>query len=350
MRKLFSLFLLSFSFVASAQIGGSGTYEFLNLPVSARTASLGGNIMSVKDDDINASFQNPSLLNPTMDNSLSLSYINYFAGINYGNAAYAKDFEKIGTFSLGMKFINYGTFTQADQTGQITGTFKAAEYLFNIGYSKQLDSCFSIGANLKTIYSSLAQYASFGNAIDLGGTYYNAKSKFSIAAVIANLGTQWKTYTPGNHEPLPLDVQIGISKQPKHAPFRLSIIAQHLQKWNLTYSDPSDTATIDPSTGQSITSSAPKWAFGDNLIRHLVLGGELLITKNFNLRLGFNYERRKELELVTRTGLDGFSYGFGFKISKFQLSYGHAVYSLAGGSNHFTISLHLSEFMARKQN
>ena len=79
-RTLFSIyFLIIFSFGASAQIGGVGTYEFLNLPVSARTAALGGNIMSVKDNDINASFQNPSLLNPSMDNSLSLSFINYFA-------------------------------------------------------------------------------------------------------------------------------------------------------------------------------------------------------------------------------------------------------------------------------
>ncbi|HVA99230.1 MAG TPA: type IX secretion system protein PorQ, partial [Bacteroidia bacterium] len=342
-------FLIIFSFGASAQIGGVGTYEFLNLPVSARTAALGGNIMSVKDNDINASFQNPSLLNPSMDNSLSLSFINYFAGINYGNAAYAKDYKGIGTFSLGMKFINYGTFTQADETGQITGTFKAAEYAFNIGYSRQIDSLFSVGVNLKTIYSNLAQYSSFGNAVDIGGTYFNAKQKFTIAAVIANLGTEWKTYTPGNREPLPLDFQIGISKEPKHAPVRLTIIAQHLQKWDLTYIDPNDTATVDPSTGQSITSSGPKWTFGDKFMRHIVLGGELLITQNFNLRVGFNYEDRKELELVTRTGMDGFSFGFGIKISKFQLSYGHAIYSLAGGTNHITVSIHLSEFMKKEQ-
>ena len=33
-----------------AQIGGDATYQFINLPFSARTASLGGNLISVKDD------------------------------------------------------------------------------------------------------------------------------------------------------------------------------------------------------------------------------------------------------------------------------------------------------------
>ncbi|GAJ03981.1 unnamed protein product, partial [marine sediment metagenome] len=45
------------------QVGGKSTYQFLNLPVSARAASLGGKINSIKDNDLSLAFYNPSLLN-----------------------------------------------------------------------------------------------------------------------------------------------------------------------------------------------------------------------------------------------------------------------------------------------
>ena len=40
----------------------------------------------------------------------------------------------------------------------------------------------------------------------------------------------------------------------------------------------------------------------------------------------------------------GFSWGFGIRISKFHLNYGRASYHLAGASNHFSITTDLSSF------
>src|SRR5687767_836967 len=218
MRKLL-FFVFFFPLASFSQIGGSSTYKFLDLPFSARTASLGGNLISVKDDDINLVAQNPSLLNAGMNNRLSLSYINYFTDINYGYAAYAKTFDKIGNFSAGMQFVDYGEFNEADETGTITGKFYASDYSLNIGYSRDLDSMFSIGAQLKTIYSVMESYWSIGNALDFGATYYSPAHGFTAAAVIKNLGMQWKGYSETGREPLPFEVQMGLSKKLKHAPF-----------------------------------------------------------------------------------------------------------------------------------
>src|ERR1035438_299467 len=84
------------------QIGGSGTYEFLNLPNSARVAAMGGVNIAVRDSDVNSAFQNPSLLDSTMANQFSVSYVSYFAGIYWGYVAYAMDAGKVGTFDVGM--------------------------------------------------------------------------------------------------------------------------------------------------------------------------------------------------------------------------------------------------------
>src|ERR1051326_689373 len=133
---LFSFFVFTGSIPCFAQIGGNATYEFLNLPFSARTAALGGNVISVKDDDINLIAQNPSLLNSSMDNKLALNYVNYFSDVNYGYTAFAKSLGKIGNFSAGMQFLDYGKFTRADENGIQQGTFHASEYCMNLGYSK----------------------------------------------------------------------------------------------------------------------------------------------------------------------------------------------------------------------
>jgi hypothetical protein len=329
------------------QIGGNNTYEFLNLPVSARVGAVGGNLISVKDDDPNLAYQNPSLLDSSMHNKLTLSYINYFGDVNFGYAGYTKH-HRLGTFSAGMQFIRYGDFIAADETGLITGEFKAGEYALNLGYGRKIDSLFSIGANLKTIYSDLAGYTSVGSAIDIGGTYYNSRRQVTAALVIKNVGIQWKAYTPGNREPLPFEVQLGFSKKPKHVPFRFSIIAQHLEKWDLTFNDPlNPTLTSDPLTGEEISQSKVK-VFSDKLMRHIVFGGEFILTKNFHIRLGYNYQRRQELMVTGRPGIIGFSFGMGLKISKFHLSYGRASYHLAGASNHFTLTTSFSDFAKKK--
>jgi hypothetical protein len=333
---------------ASAQVGGNATYQFLNLPFSARTASLGGNLICVKDDDINLIVQNPSLLNSSMSNKLALNYINYFSDINYGYTTYARTIGKLGNFSAGMQYLDYGKFTRADETGETDGSvFFASEYCLNLGYSHEIDTMFSLGAQLKTIYSNLESYWSIGNAVDLGATYNNTKRNLTAAIVVKNIGMEWRTYME-TRERLPFEVQAGFSAKPKHAPFRLSVIGTHLEQWDLTYIDPANPPlTEDPLTHEPIKQSKTK-IFGDKLMRHVVVGGELLLTKNFNIRLGYNYERRKELKVDTRPGLIGFSFGFGFKISKFQLSYGHAAYHLAGGTNHFTITTNLSDFYKKK--
>lgn len=329
-----------------SQTGGNNTYEFLNLTNPARVAALGGTLISVKDNDLNLSFQNPALLDSTMHNELAMSYTDYFAGIHYGYAAYSRTYKKIGSFSAGMQYLDYGNFTAATVTGEITGQFTSNEYCMNLAYGRHIDSMFSVGATLKTIYSKLATFTSYGNAVDIGGVYNNTKHFFSTALVIKNIGRQWKPYD-NIREPLPFEIQLGVSKKLAHAPFRLNLTAAHLEKWNLTYTDP-NAITVDPITKAPIEKKK-LGAFGDKLARHLVLGGEILLSKNFHLRVGYNYERRQELKLEGHTGITGFSFGFGLKVSKFNLSYAYARYHMAGGPNHFTISTNFSEFYSKKK-
>jgi len=349
MKKLFSIFfLLYFSLSLSAQIGGSSTYSFLNLPNSARISALGGNANAIKDNDLTLCLVNPSLLSPKMHNQIALSMVEYYSDINYGFVSYMRNFEKYGMFDASVQFINYGKFTSTDETGMTFGDFSAGEYALNIGWGRQLDSVFSIGANLKNIYSHLDTYSSYGLAVDVAGTYHNSKKQLTITALALNIGRQITSYTPGNNEPIPFEVQLGLSKRLAHTPFRFSVVLRNLQKWDLTYIDPNNQKpTVDAITGEPLS---PK-KFSTNLdkaMRHVVIGGEISPHKNFNIRLGFNYQRRKELQVDSRLSTVGISWGFGFRIKKFNLSYARARYHLAGSPNHFTITTNISDFIHPK--
>jgi len=347
-RRLFIFtLLLLLAKTNFAQIGGSSTYSFLELPVSARAAALGGTYIGVRDGDLGLAATNPSFLDSTVNNHIAMSYTPLYAGIDYGYVAYAHTFGNIGTFDFGVKDINYGTFTQADDIGNITGTFTAAEYMFNIGYGRSLkDSLFSFGVNVKGVYSALDQYYSFGGMADLGVSYVSPNRCFFLGAVIQNVGAQIKEYYPGNSEPVPLDADIGVSYKFKHAPFRFNLVVQHLQQWNLNYTDPTDTQTVNPLTHQLITTSGTT-TFLDNLGRHLIGSFELLLGKNFAVRFGYNYEERKELSLTTRPSLDGMSAGFEMKIYKFHISYALAKYNLNAFANTFTFIFDTSQFYGR---
>lgn len=341
-RILFVSFIVLFlSHNLTAQTGGNNTFEFLNLPAVARIAALGGNHISMLDNDINLSFQNPAVLNEQMKNSLSFNYAPYFADINFGYAVYGFEVKKAGMLSAGMQFINYGDFDLTDETGNKTGTFSAAEYSFNLAWSKKLYEGIQAGVTLKTVYSKLESYNSTGLMADIGMHYQSPSNHFSAGLVIKNAGMQLSTYTDGNREPLPFEIQAGFSYLMPKAPFRLSMTLTHLEKWNLGYINPDEQGKVDPLTGDT---TVLKVSLYEKISRHFTPAAEILITKNFNLRLAYNFMRRRDLAFESAKSISGLSFGIGFRVSKFHFSYALASYNAAGSSNHFSISTNLGSF------
>ncbi len=84
--------------------------------------------------------------------------------------------------------------------------------------------------------------------------------------------------------------------------------------------------------------------FADNVMRHAVIGVELLLGENFHIDMGYNYRRRMEMKMDKLPGMVGFSWGFGLRVSKFHVAYGRSSYHLAGGTSHFSLTTNLSEF------
>ena len=341
-KKVLTFFLLLLVIVpVYSQTGGDNVYEFLNLTHSGLISSLGGTNVSLPGSDLNLAYHNPALLNPGMNKSLALNYVNYFAGINYGLAMYSRSFAGTGNFAAGLTYLNYGSFTESDAAGIITGSFNAAEYALSLMYSREIDSLFSIGINFKPVLSQLEKYTSFGFAIDLGASWHNKSNLFSAGMVIRNVGYQVTTYAGEAHQKLPFEIQAGISQKLAHAPFRFSLTLRHLEKFDLTYqyNVPSGSENIKVSSG-----------FLENAMRHAILGVELIPHKNFYFSAGYNYQRRRELEIESKVSTVGFSWGFGINTSFINIEFGRATYHLAGSSTNVSLILKTDRFYKRSGN
>ena len=66
-------------------------------------------------------------------------------------------------------------------------------------------------------------------------------------------------------------------------------------------------------------------------------GAELFPTSDFNLRLGYNVRRAKELQLSDVRTFSGFSAGFGLKMRKFNFNYAFTKYHPAENTSTFSL-------------
>ncbi|UII32728.1 type IX secretion system protein PorQ [Fulvivirga ulvae] len=326
--------LLAICSIGHAQVGGQRSYEFLNIPYSARTSGLGGVNVSLADVDLNMVYSNPALTSDTLSGHLSFNYLSYFADINSFSFVYQHDFGKYGEWFFGANHFDYGTIESFDNTGADLGEVESGETVVYLGRSHSI-AHFTVGATFKFVNSSIAGYTSNALAMDIGGVFKHPSQKFTTGLVFKNIGLVTSQYTDTDEAKLPFDVQFGASFKPSHMPFRFSFTGYNLYQRDVSYYDPAQMPADD------------KPGAFDKIFRHIVIGTELLLTKNVNLRMGYNHLIRQELKLENTSGGAGFSFGLMFRIKAFEFAYSRGGYHVAGGSNNFTLTANTNLFFRK---
>ena len=338
MKKLLFILFLVLSNITFSQVGGEHAYNFLNVTTSARQAALGGEVLTLYDD-INQPLWNPSTINKELDNHMSASYVDFLADINYGSLSFAHLINRrFGTLHAGITYVNYGKFIAADENGVETGTFNARDLAFSIGYAYRIpNSNFYSGANIKLISSSIENFTSSGAAFDFGLTYLDYTKPYIFTAVIRNVGYQISAFDEVR-ETLPMEIAIGASYKLENVPLQWHITINSLQKWNISVQNPSDTQTT---IGGEATNN--KISFINNTFRHITVGAEFFPEKDFNLRLGYNFRRGRELRLTDSRTFAGLSAGFGLKMNRIKLNYAFTKFHPVSNTNTFTLNINLSK-------
>jgi hypothetical protein len=334
-KALFTL-MAAIPLIGNSQIGGQSSFEFVNIPSNPRLTGLGGVNVSLADQDINFSFSNPALNSDSLSGLASFSYLDYFADVSVISTIYQHDFGKYGSWFLGVQHIGYGDIESFDATGAELGLLTANETLITLGRSHTI-GIFSVGASLKFLNSSLVGYSANALVMDIGGVLKHPKKQFSVGLAFKNIGFVLSEYSETSSTKLPFDVQIGMSFKPEHMPFRFSLTGYNLKQGDISYFD---SITVDPSEDKGVL---------DNTLRHINIGAELLLSKNLNVRFGYNHLVRQELKLEDTGGGAGFSFGLMLRVKAFEFAYSHGGYHAAGGSNNFGLTANTNLFIKRKK-
>jgi len=327
---------------ANAQVlGGKNVFSFLDLPVAPQVAALGNSNVSLQNNDIALSTLNPALLRSSMHQHLQVNYTNYFAGIQYAHALYGYHSQKYQTtFAGGIQYIGYGSITQTDATGQVEGTFRPRDMALELTASRRYLERWYYGISLQYVYSGYQQYRASGLVLHFGLTYQDTAHHWQAGLVARNMGLQLKTYTKGVQEPLPFDLQIGISKKLADAPLQFSATIHHVHQFDVRYADPDFTEGTIISDGDTTASNNT----ADKIFRHFILAAQWEIGRYIELTAAYNHLRRQELGLPQQKGMSGFSGGVGIITRRLQLRYARSWYQRSEALNQLGINLPLSEW------
>lgn len=277
-------------------------YNFLRLPISAHAAALGGDNITIIEDDPTLVFNNPALISSVSDNSLNLNFMSYMKGTKTASASFVKAIKERSTIAVSAEYMDYGNIPEVDENNVQSGTFSAKDIAIGGTYAYALTNTIVGGVTAKMISSSIAGYNSFAMGVDLGINYYNDSTGWSVSAVAKNLGGQLKAYND-DYESMPFDLQIGVSKKIYRAPFRLSATMTNLTHWNTSF------------------------------INHLVFGVDFLISNNMYLAAGYNPKRSKEMDINDGGSHGaGWSFGGGLQLEKFKLQIAYAKYHVSANS------------------
>lgn len=311
LRLCLMLFMLRAS-LATIQAQESQTaYNFLRLPVSAHAAALGGDNISLVDDDATLIFQNPALINDVSDRTINLNFMTYMEGAKTASAAFLKAAGDRGTWGVTAQYMDYGSMKETTADNQELGTFSARDIAIGGTFAYALTNELSGGVTAKFITSYIGSYNSLALGVDLGINYYHEDYDLSLSAVARNLGGQFKAYND-DFDRIPLDLQIGATKRIGQSPLRLSATMSRLNDWSE--------------------------GFG----RHFAIGADVLLGQSIYVAAGYNFRRASEMKISDAEGSSahgaGLSIGAGLSLERFKLHVAYAKYHVSASSILINIS------------
>lgn len=305
MKKcVFTLFLGLFSTILQAQ-DSQTEYNFLRLPISAHAAALGGDNITIIEDDPSLMFSNPALAASVSDMTVGLSYMNYMKGANYMGASFTKAMSDKATLAGGIQYMNYGKMKEVDENNVQLGEFNASEIAVEAIFSYELAKNLVGGITGKFITSYIGSYNSIAVGVDLGLNWYDPEREWSVSAVAKNLGGQVKAYDD-NFGKMPFDLQLGVSKTFAALPIRVSATLVDLTHFNYRF------------------------------INHLNLGAEVLLSESIWIGGGYNFRRANDMKIGVGDDESshgaGFSFGGGINLERFKLNLSYGKYHAASSS------------------
>lgn len=190
MKKFFIIIILiQLSLLAQNPNLGTSGAQFLQIPIGARGAALGGAFTGLTDDATSV-FWNPAGITNLNSNAVHFSYLRWFEMFDLNAASFIYNGNDAGIFAaslviFSMDKMEITTETKPNGTGQY---FDAQDLAMGLTYARKLTDQFSVGVTVKYIYQRIWNEVADGIAFDIGTQYKLDFQNLTIAMSMTNFG------------------------------------------------------------------------------------------------------------------------------------------------------------------
>ncbi len=278
---------------------------WLKLPVSARTAGMGG-AFGAMGEDITSLRVNPAGLVQMDTPQLLLTHNAWFQGVAVEHISVGAPLDPSSGIGLSFDYLDLGTvdaYTVSGNTPVPNGTFNSNGFNVGLGYGLALTRNFDAGVVIKYFQQSIANSSVGGVGGDIGVMVHGFIPRLSLGLAVENIGSDLQATN------LPTDVRVALAL--KTDPFQI-------HAFNLALD--ADKA-LDQAQAAAVGAGLEYW-----------------FDQTLALRVGDQVSDDK-----LGTVFNGLTFGAGVNIGPFQLDYAFMGNGYLGNSNLFSLLVRLDK-------
>ena len=225
--------VFSLSSLQSQTVIGKYAGEFLSIGVGGRPLGMGGAFVAIAND-VTAGYYNPAGLAKLDYPQIALMHDERYGNlVNYNYAAVAIPYGKDYTFGLSVMRLGVDGIpdTRKALVDRLTGNvvydinlpsarldpslvteFSNQDWAFYLTGAKRVNDNFYLGANVKILSRSIAEYTAFGIGFDVGA-YYSPMENLMLGANVQDVTTTFVAWSTGRNELITPTAKVGAAYQ-----------------------------------------------------------------------------------------------------------------------------------------
>lgn len=229
-KRLLFLIPLLLTSLQSQTVIGKYAGEFLSIGVGGRPLGMGGAYVAIAND-VTAGYYNPAGLAKLNYPQIALMHDERYGNlVNYNYAAVAIPYGKDYTFGvsimrLGVDGIPDTRNALYDANGDgildinsdrlnydLITEFSNQDWAFYLTGAKRVTDDLYLGANVKILSRSIAEYSAFGIGFDIGA-YYSPMENLMLGANVQDVTTTFVAWSTGRNELITPTAKVGAAYQ-----------------------------------------------------------------------------------------------------------------------------------------
>ena len=229
-KRLLFLIPLILTSLQSQTVIGKYAGEFLSIGVGGRPLGMGGAYVAIAND-VTAGYYNPAGLAKLNYPQIALMHDERYGNlVNYNYAAVALPYGKDYTFGLSIMRLGVDGIPDTrkalyDANGDgildintdrlnydLITEFSNQDWAFYLTGAKRVTDDLYLGANVKILSRSIAEYSAFGIGFDIGA-YYSPMENLMLGANVQDVTTTFVAWSTGRNELITPTAKVGAAYQ-----------------------------------------------------------------------------------------------------------------------------------------